>query len=78
MNEWLIDGVKRQRAIDLCYSLYESLSDLITDLEVFNSDDPDIDYEQHMQRAAMGAMNCLGDIKLLTPVFRSLESIRYP
>jgi hypothetical protein len=67
--------VDRERLVELSYSLYECLSDLITDCESITHDtNPDID--GLIERIAVSAMNCLGDMQLLTPMFDALMVMR--
>ena len=73
----LTDSDKRERLVDLCYSLYESLDDLMADATVIK-DGTALDVDYHAERVSVSAMNCLGDIELLLPMFTALSRIRYP
>jgi len=73
----LNDDDRRQRMIDLCYSLYECLGDLMNDAIALGGDEKAIDYLTHRERCTMSAMNCLGDIELLLPIFNELSASRY-
>jgi hypothetical protein len=65
----------RDRMIELSYSLYECLSDLITDCEsITNDTNPDID--GLIERITVSAMNCLADMQLLTPMFGAAIQLR--
>lgn len=82
MNEsldYLDDDDKRQRMVDLSYSLYECLGDLLADTVVWNGADTR-DREELLERIRISAMNCTADIHLLVPVLKKvmtygLESI---
>lgn len=66
----------RERMVELSYSLYECLSDLIVDSESlqYASDD---DIEGIVERISVSAMNCLADMKPLGPMFRAVQNLRY-
>ena len=66
----------RERMVELSYSLYECLSDLITDSEsIAHTNDDDI--EGLIERISVSAMNCLADMRLLAPVFDAVVKLRY-
>ena len=71
-----IDEVcNRERLVDLSYSLYECLADLLTDVESLpHSTDDDI--EGIVERITLSGMNCMADIRMLTPMFDALIKLR--
>lgn len=72
-----IDKVcNRERLVDLSYSLYECLADLITDCESLPSASVD-DIDGIAERISESSMNCLADIKMLSPIFGALMKLRY-
>lgn len=71
-----IDGVcDRERLVDLSYSLYECLSDLITDTEALTYANDD-DIEGLAERVTLSSMNCLADMRMLAPMFDALVRLR--
>ena len=74
-TETLDAACDRERMVELSYSLYECLSDLITDCEsLAYAIDPDTD--GLVERISISAMNCLADMKLLRPVFTAVSNLR--
>lgn len=69
----------RSRFMDLSMSLYESLGDLLTDLDRLSYDEttPN-DFDAISHRLSISAMNCMGDLELLLPVFTELMRMRFP
>jgi hypothetical protein len=67
--------VNRERLVDLSYSLYECLADLLTDVESIDRTNED-DIEGVVERISISSMNCMGDIRLLVPMFESLSKLR--
>ena len=75
----LADTADRSRFLDLSLSLSESLSDLLGDLDRMNDEDTTPkEFDDISHRISLSAMNCLGDIELLLPVFTALQSMRFP
>ena len=54
----------RERLVDLSYSLYECLADLLTDVESIERTNDD-DIEGLVERISLSSMNCTADIRLL-------------
>ena len=71
-----VDAVcDRERLLELSYSLYECLTDLVSDTEALEYiHDPDAD--GLVERISISAMNCLADMKLLVPMFNRLVRLR--
>ena len=72
MNEtldYLTDDDKRQRFMDLSFSLYECLADLMADVNAWSQLD-EYHTDDELERIRISAMNCTADIHLLTPVLR--------
>jgi hypothetical protein len=67
--------VNRERLVDLSYSLYECLADLLTDVESIDRTNED-DIEGVVERISLSSMNCMGDIEMLTPMFLALAKLR--
>jgi hypothetical protein len=67
--------VNRERLVDLSYSLYECLADLLTDVESIDRTNED-DIEGVVERISLSSMNCMGDIEMLTPMFAALAKLR--
>jgi hypothetical protein len=67
--------VDRERLVDLSYSLYQCLADLLTDVESLDRTNTD-DIEGVVQRISLSSMNCMGDISLLVPMFELLCQLR--
>jgi hypothetical protein len=61
--------------VELSYSLYECLSDLITDSESLQYASED-DVPGIVDRITISAMNCLADMQLLAPVFTAVTRLR--
>jgi len=72
----LDEACDRERLVELSYSLYQCLSDLITDCESLRYGEDD-DSEGIVDRISVSSMNCLADMRLLTPMFSVLERLRY-
>lgn len=71
-----VDAVcNRERLVDLSYSLYECLADLLTDVESIDRTNDD-DIEGLVERISLSSMNCMGDIGLLVPMFQALSDLR--
>ena len=76
LDPMLTDHQKRQDLMDLTFSLYECLGDLMEDvikLEARDGYNPEL----LIDRISTSAMNCLADIKLLKPGLVRLMSMRY-
>lgn len=71
----LDEACDRERMVELSYSLYQCLSDLITDCESLRYGDDDS--EGLVDRISISSMNCLADMRLLTPMFTAVEKLRY-
>ena len=61
----LADEVKRMRLLDLSFSLYESLNDLLQDLARMIEEPDEWDTDDIRDRVSIGAMNCHADMILL-------------
>lgn len=68
--------VDRDRLVELSYSLYECLSDLIIDSESLRYASED-DMEGIVERISVSGMNCLADMLLLGPMFTAIQRLRY-
>lgn len=72
-----LDGVcNRERMVELSYSLYECLGDLITDSESLQYASED-DIAGIVERISVSAMNCLADMRPLHPIFIAVQNLRY-
>lgn len=72
-----LDGVcNRERMVELSYSLYECLCDLITDSESLQYA-TDGDIEGIVERISVSAMNCLADMQPLAPILDAVRNLRY-
>jgi hypothetical protein len=65
----------RERMVELSYSLYECLSDLITDTEELQYATDD-DVEGIVERITISAMNCLADMGPLSPILVAVRKLR--
>lgn len=76
MNEsldYLTDGDKCRRMMDLSFSLYECLADLMADVVAW--DEPnDYDRDVLVERIRLSAMNCTADMVLLLPIFKGVST----
>lgn len=61
--------------MDLSFSLYESLGDLLGDMVVLDASDPgDVFPDDMYRRINTALMDCLGDIELLGPIMVSIRN----
>lgn len=75
----LADTDDRGRLLDLSRSLFDSLTDLIDDVTRMTDDEVEPnDFDRRTHRISIAAMNCLGDMELLTPLLVELQSMRFP
>jgi hypothetical protein len=73
-SDHLIDHVLRARLMDLSFSLYECLGELLNDLVYLDgTDDPHDGMDDLFGRIDRTCMNCLGDIELLAPIMVSIR-----
>lgn len=68
--------IDRERTVELAYSLYECLTDLLVDIESIDEAN-DLDATAMVDRISVSAMNCLADMRLLVPPFESLYRYRF-
>lgn len=64
----------RTRLMDLSFSLYENLSDFLSDLVVIDGGYSDTEeVAKAVDRMNVAAMDCLGDIHLLAPMLVAIR-----
>jgi hypothetical protein len=72
-TEYLTHDALRQRMIDLSFSLYECLADLMLDANEWTQAN-DAERDELLHRIRLSAMNCTADIHLLIPIFKAVMS----
>lgn len=61
--------------MDLSYSLYDGLNDFLGDMVVIDGGySHDDDIKRSLSRINTAAMDCLGDIQLITPILVSIRN----
>lgn len=73
MSEHLTKDELRVRLMDLSFSLYESMGDLLSDMIVLDDPLSPDDMAEVLSKLSVSSMDCLADMELLLPILRSIR-----